>query len=88
MDKIDDPRFKWNWMYLSVNQNITFDNIRDTINDPRFKWNWIFLSDNNMSKGRDTHIINELKFIGCLNEINLYDNLLPNVILNIIINYL
>ena len=43
---IDNLDKKLDWMYLSKNPNITFDNVKKTLDDPRFKWNWLYLSKN------------------------------------------
>jgi len=84
MDTINDKRFKLDWMMLSQNQNITFDNIMDTINDKRFQWDWTMLSQNYMNKGREKYIKDMTNLIITLKSTNVF----PSVIEDIINNYI
>jgi hypothetical protein len=77
-----------NWYDLSENPNITLEMI---LSHPELYWDWEELSRNSMKTGKEKFIeekVNELKVIDKFKLISKDDNLFPNVIANIIIEYL
>ena len=85
---ISNPDKNWSVDDLSMNPNITMDSVKY---HPEIPWDWGFLSMNNMKKGKDKYIkdkVYELKLIDEFRFISENNKLLPNVIENIVIEYL
>ena len=98
---LSDPNKNWNWDYLSSNQNLTMAMVLNGtssllngyahLSHPDKPWNFNAISRNYMEKGKEKYIkdkVHQFKFIDEFKILSAKNNLMPNVIENIIIEYL